>query len=542
MQVLTLLIFLLLSSFSVQALESSTPLDSTNLPLVIIHTHGAVIADEPKVTVDLKIIFSVDGAFNRPSDPGNVYDGKAGIEYRGAYSQLLPQKPYGFETRDAQGNNLNVPLLGMPAENDWILLANYNDKVFMRNMLAFDLFRAMGHYAPRTRLCEVIVNGEYMGIFVLTEKIKRDKNRVDIARLDADDNAGDSLSGGYLFAIDYYDDYNSWTSNYKPIDRPDGQVHFVYKYPEPEVITPQQKNYLKSYVNVLESKLYGHGFTDPAMGYRAYLDVYSFIDYFIIGEVSRNVDAYKKSCFYYKDRDDNGGLVHAGPVWDLDWAWKNLWDNCYIWEATDGSNWAYRVNECNNWPVVPSWMKRMLQDPEFRQELETRYVSLRSTLLREDYLNHYIDSIATLVDAAQKRHYDRWPILGEWVGAPEVDPPAETFVGEIEKFRNWIALRLHWLDANMPPSEATGLVAIPQGSPLIRLFPNPVADILQIESDHAMRQIELFNSHGGLILSLMVQDPNRVTADLTKYSPGLYIARITLENQQVIACKFVIDE
>jgi hypothetical protein len=542
MRVISLVIPLILSSFSLQALASSTILDSTNLPLVIIHTNGVVIADEPKVTVDLKIIFRVNGAFNRPTDPGNIYDGKAGIEYRGAYSQLLPQKPYGFETRDAQGNNLNVPLLGMPAENDWILLANYNDKVFMRNMLAFDLFRAMGHYAPRTRLCEVVVNGEYMGIFVLTEKIKRDKNRVDIARLDADDNAGDSLSGGYMFAIDYYDDYNSWPSNYVPIDRPGQQVHFVYKYPEPEVITPQQKNYLKSYVNVLESKLYGHSFTDPAGGYRAYLDVHSFIDYFIVGEVSRNVDAYKKSCFYYKDRDDNGGLVHAGPVWDFDWAWKNLLDNCYIWEATDGSNWAYRVNECNNWPVVPSWMKRMLQDPVFRQDLETRYVSLRSTLLSEDYLNHYIDSIAALVDTPQKRHYDRWPILGEWVGAPEVDPPAETFAGEIEKFRNWIALRLHWIDANMPPSEATGLEAIPYGSPLIRLFPNPVEDFLQIESDHAMRQIELFNSQGSLIMTFVVQDPNRVIADLTLQSPGLYIARITLENQQVIACKFVIDE
>jgi hypothetical protein len=178
------------------------PLDSTNLPLVIINTSGGVIADEPKITVDMKIIFNGPGKYNHPSDQGNVYSGKAGIEFRGAYSQLLPQKAYGFETRDILGNNLNVPLLDMPAENDWILLANYNDKVFMRNTLAFHLYTEMGHYAPRAHICEVMINGEYMGIFVLTKKIKRDKNRLDIAKLDTDDNAGDSLSGGYIFASD----------------------------------------------------------------------------------------------------------------------------------------------------------------------------------------------------------------------------------------------------------------------------------------------------------------------------------------------------
>ncbi len=280
-----LFLFVLFFSITAKALEPEMLMDSTNLPLVIINTNGAIISDEPKITVDMKIIFNGSGAYNSPADMGNIYTGKAGIEFRGAYSQSLPQKPYGFETRDNLGNNLNVPLLGMPAENDWILMANYNDKVFMRNTLAFHLFSKMGHYAPRTNLCEVIINGEYMGVFVLTEKIKQDKNRLAIAKLDADDNAADSLTGGYMFSIDYYDNYNSWTSNFAPADRPDGQVHFVYKYPEPESITSQQKNYIKSFVNVLESKLYGSTFRDPVAGYRAYMDVHSFIDYFIIGEV-----------------------------------------------------------------------------------------------------------------------------------------------------------------------------------------------------------------------------------------------------------------
>lgn len=115
----------------------------------------------------MKLIFNGNGVVNKPTDPGNIYDGNIGIEIRGAYSASLPQKPYGIETRDASGNNHNVSLLGMPEENDWILLANYNDKTFMRNMLAFELFRKMGHYAPRTRMVEVIVNNIYQGVYKL---------------------------------------------------------------------------------------------------------------------------------------------------------------------------------------------------------------------------------------------------------------------------------------------------------------------------------------------------------------------------------------
>lgn len=538
--------FLLAASFlsafiSSKALEPHAGLDSTNLPLVIINTNGGIITDEPKITVDLKIIFNKSGLHNHPADSGNNYTGKAGIEYRGAYSQLLPQKSYGFETRDAQGNNLNVPILDMPAENDWILLANYNDKVFMRNTLALHLFRKMGHYAPRTHLCEVIINNEYLGIFVLTEKIKRDKNRLDIAKLDADDNAGDSLTGGYVFATDYYDGYNSWTSNFMATDRTDHQVHFVYKYPEPEVITSQQKNYIKAFVNSFETKLYGSTFTDPATGYRAYMDVSSFIDYFILGEVSRNVDAYKKSCFYHKDRDNRGGLLRAGPAWDFDWAWKNIYDNCYIWEETDGSNWAYQVNVCNNWPVVPTWMKRLLEDPSFRGELHARYSMLRQTILSNEYLNHYIDSVKTLVYDAQKRHYVKWPILGQNVGAPEVDPPAATFDGEIDKFRNWIALRLEWLDANMPDENATGIDQTGSDEIKLRLFPNPAYDLVYIESDRIIQRIEIFSSSGIMFFTGDANGRYSVPLDLANLPDGLYIARITLEGNQIMTSRFVIE-
>ena len=201
-----LLLFAALFVFAAltKPISSFGQVDSTNLPLFIIDTNGAAIQDEPKVPAKLKIIYK-PSAYNHPQDPANVYDGDIGIEIRGHYSATLPQKPYGLETRDDSGENLNVPLFQMPKENDWILLANYNDKTFMRNTLALKLSREMGHYAPRTQFCEVIVNGTYQGIYVFTEKIKRDKNRVDISKLEPDENDGDDLTGGYIFKVDYYD-------------------------------------------------------------------------------------------------------------------------------------------------------------------------------------------------------------------------------------------------------------------------------------------------------------------------------------------------
>jgi CotH kinase protein/Secretion system C-terminal sorting domain len=458
---------------------ATVALDSSNLPIIEINTNGQPIPDGTKITARMKIINYEPLRRNYATDSGNVYDGYVGIEIRGSFSATLPQKPYGFETRDSAGNNLNVPLLNMPAENDWVLIANYNDKVFMRNTLAFDLFTKMGHYQPHTQLCELDSNGVYEGIYVLTEKIKRDKNRVDIAKLTATDTSGDNVTGGYIIKIDNNDGTGTdgWTSTDQALDRPGGYPYFIYVYPKPEDILNQQKKYIQGFVKSLDSVLITPNFADPVNGYRKYLDVPSFIDYFIVGEVSRNVDTYKKSAFFYKDKDSKDGRLHDGPVWDFDWAWKNI-NECEV-NAIDGSGWTYEISSvCKSYPVPPGWMVRLLDDTTFTNELHTRYSLLRSTILSEESINHYIDSIHTLVDEAQVRHYQRWPILGIDVGTPEVDAQPTTFDGEITKFKNWIATRLTWLDANMPGkvSQETGVqgtAAVPKDFILFQNYPNP---------------------------------------------------------------------
>jgi hypothetical protein len=510
---------------------------SSDLPIVIVTTSaGEDIMDEPKITADMKIINNAGGIVNNVSDPGNVYSGKVGIEIRGRFSASLPQKPYGFETRDDAGNNLNVPILGMPEENDWVLTANYNDKTFLRNFLPFEIFRKMGHYATRSVYSEVVLNDEYKGIYLLGEKIKQDKNRVNIAKLNPDENTGDDVTGGYIFSNDYYDETNSWKSNFSPLNRLDADVYFVYFDPKPADLSVTQKKYLKDYVDSFEKVLYGADFKNRSTGYRAYLDVNSFVDYFILGELSRNVDAYKKSRFYYKDKDSNKGLIHSGPPWDFDWAWKDITENCIHFNQTDGSGWAYRVADCVDWPVPPSWEIRLLHDSDFANRIYERYFALRKTILSQTYLDHVIDSVASLLDQAQQRHYQKWKILGINVGTSEYGEQPDTYAGEILKFKSWISRRLAWLDENMVGEAST---IVDTDSLIFRVFPNPVTDNLHIESDELITRISVYNLLGSLIMEETGLSDFSVSLNTSYLDKGLYIIKIYFKSGETVSQRFV---
>lgn len=508
-------------------LENLTEFTASNLPVVLINTiYGYDIPDE-KVTAKMKII-DHSPLPNKIDDVANIYNGFVGIEVRGNFSATLPQLPYGFETRDSLENNLNVKLLGMPKENDWILLANYNDKSFMRNSLAFHIFREMGHYAPRTRHCEVMVNDDYKGIYVLTEKIKIDDGRVDIAKLDLDDNAGDSVSGGYILKIDYYD--TGFPSDYSPYYS-NGTAYFVFHDPKGSEITTQQQHYISVFMNSFEAALYGSDFTNVNKGYRTYIDIKSFIDYFLIGELTRNVDAYKKSSFFYKDKESKGGLLNFGPVWDFDWAWINL-NECFF-DAENGSGWAYEIHKCNPTPVPPDWINRLLEDDYFKDNLYTRYYNLRKTVLSENSIFEYIDSVHTLLEDAQQRHYEKWPILGIDVGAPETDDQPETFDGEIEKFKNWITTRLSWLDENMPGNLISGTED--KNKPIYRVFPNPASEFVYFESDNKIFLVEIIDVSGLIIKRIQGSNAFSVKVDLKDISPGIYFTRLITGDFETIS-------
>ena len=524
---------LVLFILSQQANAQVSPNFSTSLPLVVINTNGKQIRDEPKVTADMKIIFK-EGGTNTKSDEGNIYDGKVGIEIRGRSSASYPQTPYLFETRNEDGSNNNVSLLGMPEENDWTLLSFYNDKSFVRNILAFQMFTEMGNYAPRSRLVEVIINNEYRGIYQLCEKIKRDKNRVGIAKLKPEDNDVDEISGGYIFKIDYYSNSDSWQSPFSPINHPGFKVHFVYHDPKPDELSTQQKAYLRNYVTEFENVLYGSNFMDENSGYKAYIDDGSFIDYFLVSEVSRNNDGFKKSRYFHKDKD---GKIVAGPVWDFDWAWKNI-NECYIFKARDGSGWSYKVNDCNPWVKSPGWMVRLFYDSNFKNNAHCRYNQLRESVLSKERIFGVIDSVANLVDGAKDRHFQKWDILGRNVGAPEVDAQPNTYAGEVQKIKAWISTRLNWLDKNMLGECLTTDSNSIFSENLCKVFPNPATDFVRLETSSNIKELFVYDYSGRLITS-NGSTPGYFTLNIKNYKPGLYFIKVVFESDDVATCKFI---
>ena len=219
----------------------------SNLPIVILDTEGQEIVDAPRITVHMGIIDNGTG-INHINDPLNGYDGQISIEIRGSSSQMFPKKQYALETQDIDGENLNVSILGMPEENDWILHAPYSDKSLIRNFLAYELARDMGRYSSRTRFCELMINGDYKGLYIFMEKIKRDNNRVDISKLEPDETTGDDLTGGYILKVDKWDGDNNdgWWSD-PSLPEYEG-VWYQYHYPKPEDIVEEQRNYIINYI------------------------------------------------------------------------------------------------------------------------------------------------------------------------------------------------------------------------------------------------------------------------------------------------------
>lgn len=452
----------------------------SDLPIVMINTNGQTIQDDPKIMADMGIIWNGEGNRNHTTDPYNAYDGKIGIEVRGNYSASLPQKPFSLELWDVNGNDIKAPLLGMPEETDWLLLANYNDKSFARNVLPFHLFDSMGYYAVRSRFVDVVIDNEYRGIYLLAEKIKRDSNRIDVAKLEPTEISGVDVTGGYIIKIDYWNNEDSWQLSHSPIGYPGLDIHMVYYYPKPEEIVLQQQTYIQAFIDGFEDALYGPEFDDPVLGYRQFIHTPSFIDYFIISEVTRNVDGYKKSRFFYKDKDHNDGTyrkLKAGPVWDFDWALKDI-----DWGSEDGSGFMYGLVDQD--VHAPGWYIRLLQDPAFADELRCRYEDLRRGLLSENYLYGRIDSVANVVAESQEWHFNVWGNLGQATGTPEVQAPSQTYAEEVQRLKDWLDRRLTWLDANMPGTlngcSMTGLDELSE-SPTLVVYPNPFAGTINIE-------------------------------------------------------------
>ena len=453
---------------------------TTNLPIIIINTNGVEIPDEPKITGNMGIIYNGLGNMNNQYDPPNDYDGFVGIEIRGQSSQMFPKKSYAFETRDEDGENLNVSLLGMPSENDWVLYAPYSDKSMLRNFMSFYMGSKLGSYCTRMAYCEVIINNDYKGVYILMEKIKRDDNRVDIAKLKPEDISGDELTGGYIVKVDKIDpDFVFGTDGWKSTPNPPypnaKNIIFQFYYPKSEDIVQQQRNYIEDYITTSENALTNSNFTDPNYGYNKYLNAASFVDQMILCEISKEVDKYRYSTYFYKEKDSDGGKIFAGPAWDFNLGYSNV---DYWPPGNDYAGWMYPMVESYEWSII-FWWKRMMEDPYFRDLFHTRWQQLRENELGNDKLEHAIDSIVDYIDEAQQRNYERWPILGQYVW-PNFNWQGNDYSDEVAFFETWLFNRMNWIDNNISGSSLTPSAELSSFFPELEItlsdeyFSNPI--------------------------------------------------------------------
>lgn len=429
------------------------PFESSDLPILKISTGGQAIVNEPKIDAQFELIDNGPGQRNYLDQTNYAYSGPIGIELRGNSSQGMPKKPYTFEVRDEQGEDKDVELLGLPKGSDFILAANFSDKTLMRNALAYETFRRMGHYATRTRFCELVLDNTYQGVYILTEDIRRDKDRVDIAKLAPKDTSGVQLTGGYICRIDW-NRTPGWDSQFPQPNSPTRFTYFQHSYPRWDELHPTQQNYIRTYVDSFEVALHGPDYQDPETGWRKFGQENTFIDYLILNEISKNVDGYRISTYFHKDRDDKGGKLRMGPPWDYDLAWYNA-DYC---EGFTTAGFAFDINYICGDAGVPFWWEKLMADTLFAQNLACRWQSLRQTTLKNSQFFGVVDSMAGVLEEAQGRNFLKWPILGKYVWPnPGVLPP--TYEGEVSKMKGWINSRFAWLDftfgQNLPNLDAT---------------------------------------------------------------------------------------
>ncbi len=528
------------------AIADNVTFTSSDLPIILIQTQKAINADA-KVPGTMKVIDNGEGQVNNVGDTPTGYDGFVGIKWRGNSSLSFNQKKYTIEMWDEQGNDTTVALLGMPEEADWVLLAPYNDVSMVRDVFAFYMWNEMGHWGPRTRMCEVVVNGEYMGVYALCESIKRDKNRVNVNKLKPEDVSGRDLTGGYIVRIDAYDNEDvTFKSKVKGIQTQqwgwgwgggssDATVTWTIYYPKKADLQEAQKKYIQSFVDTVELAIQADNFADPEEGYAKYIDVGSFVDYFIHTELSLNADGFKRSSYFYKDKDKKDGTrgkFFAGPVWDFNLAYGN----CNFCNANKVTSWVYEGCETNPTPVM--W-KRLLQDKAFCNAVKCRWIELRKTVLSEESIDAFLDSYAALLDQAKDRQLKKYKEVlksgggnGGWgwgggattyFAAYQVSSYAE----EIATVKKWFRQRLSFLDKNLPgEAESDGMgqnVQFVRQTEFYDVDMRLRGDLISLVSPLPLARVDIVDAMGTPLRSQLIGGHHHASVSLRGLSPGYRI-------------------
>lgn len=429
--------------------DDVTSFDS-DLPLMIVHQFDAPIVEEERTIAYLSVLDPHQNGRTQLSGEVSLQS-RILTNVRGTSSASLPKQQYAVRLVDDEDENRNDSLLGLPEENNWVLHAPYDDKTLIRNAFAYELHRDMGWYSPHTKFVEVFLhegNGpvtmdHYNGVYMLTERIKWDDNRLNIDKISADDNEEPEITGGYIFVNDR--DVHLTT---------DRGSEFSLKRPQDWDITDQQRDWLSGHLSDFETALFGNNFTDQGEGYPAYINTKSFIDYHLITEFFKEADGYQLSAFMHKDRNRK---IVMGPLWDFNLSMGNV----SFREGDDSEGWLY--DAISEEEYFYGWYNRLFEDPEFEERYVKRWWELRETVLSEEHLLETIDRYVDLLQESQERNFERWDILGESIWGFWADPPGimerTTYQAEIDYMVDFMQQRLAWMDQQMgAPQEPSSLI------------------------------------------------------------------------------------
>jgi len=313
---------------------------------------------------------------------------------------------------------------------------------------------------------------------------------------------------------------SGWNSPNQP------DLFYSYKYPKGDVITVEQKAYLQAYVDSFETACAASDFADPVNGYRKFIVDTTFMDFLLMQELSKSVDCYKRSAYFYKDKGSNGGKLHAGPLWDFNSAWHNI---ALCAEYDQYTGWAYEQS-CwvNSSFPVPNWWEQLLQDTTFTNDLKCRWLNWRSNVLDTENIFNKLDSMTAYVEEAAVREYAQYGFT-------------EDFLTEIENLKSWIGSRLTWLDENMPGTCWGPVTDVSEDAEnTLSVFPNPSSGTFTVYNSKAGDyELEVYNSLGEMVLR---QTKNGVQEIVKLDVPaGIYFLNIKYENS-ISTSKLVVSE
>ena len=466
-----------------------------DLPLIIVNTQNGKALEKgaDKIPATMRIL---DNGTNTLADSSRGELMNIGIKIRGQTSADFPKKGYGIELKaractnvaDTACHDTSLKVLGMPKNADWVFHGPYVDKTLIRNALAHWLYQRTGRYSSRYKFFELYLNGQYKGVYVLLEKIKRAKSRVHIAKLKDEDVDGDDVTGGYVLSIDKVENNSTQGINNEGFKSRDGSP-VLMRSPKKENTNKQQQDYIQNFFNSVEQKC-DQGDINST-GCLSLIDLDAAVDYIMHEDVTNNTDAYICSFYMFKDKDSKGGKLQLGAPWDF-----NLGFGAYQrvgGEKTDGWRVPQSAKGGSGEWFVAKWVQNLWSDNTFQQRYKARWAELRSGVWHTKNVDHFIDSLKTHLKNAAGRNFERWPNLGQASGTCDADPMDSgnnggnnggnnpwggwnmgggfcmgmkmnyynepTWDAEIEHLRKYVKQRFAWIDQQMGFSEPSTPIA-----------------------------------------------------------------------------------